>query len=319
MTSHLPHTIPLTLLLLLGACVSSPDAQQPQSLRDAQNLLSQGVEQYQASQYLAAQQLFEQALAQYRLLDNPEGIVASTINIARVLHTGGKHARAQQWLQQARKLNELYQPNNQRQLSEHIELLQAAVEIENHRLNDAAARLEQLIETMGDADIRLGALQLRTRIAQLQNNAFNNWLQRYAGAVNTAGDSAHLARLVRFQAHAAPGVDEQDRLFALALERYRQQANRPGIAATLTEWAQQEIIGRQYLTAENKLLRALRIRLAMRDALHAQQALILLQDIYRQQSRKDEFQKTRDWLQRLSVNGFNQWQAAVQAFDTYPQ
>ena len=310
----------IPLALLLGACVSGPSEQTPQSMREAKSLLSKGVEQYQAYQYQAAAQLFSQALSQYRLIDNPQGIITSSINLARVLHATGKPDRAQQWLQQADKLNRRQKPENHQKLSEHINLLRAAVDIERGKLPDAATRLEQLIGATQQPDIKLGALQLRARIAQIQQSDFSRWLQRYADSVKSQGNhKAQQARLARFQAHAASDNDEQQRLFSRALTLYRELANPPGIASTLTEWAQTELAAQRYTQAEDKLLRALRIRLTLRDALHARQALTGLQAVYRQLNRDDALQQVEYWTDKLSAEDFSQWQAAMQAFDNYPQ
>lgn len=318
MTKRL-HTI-MPLLLLLGACVSSPSEQTPQSLREAKSLLSKGVEHYQTYQYQPAAQLFSQALSQYRLIDNPEGIITSSINLARVLHATGKPERAQQWLQQADKLNRRQKPANYQKLSEHISLLQAAVDIDSGKLSDAATRLEQLLGATQQPDIKLGALQLRARIAQAQQKDFAKWLQRYADSVKAQGNhKAQLARLARFQAHATKNSDERQRLFSRALSLYRELASPPGIASTLTEWAQTELAAQRYTQAEDKLLRALRIRLALRDALHARQALAGLQAVYRQQNRDDALQQVEYWTDRLSAEDFSQWRAVMRAFDNYPQ
>ncbi len=310
----------IMLAILLGACVSSPSEQTPQSLRDAKSLLSKGVEQYQSYQYQPAAQLFSQALSQYRLIDNPQGIITSSINLARVMHATGKPERAQQWLQQADKLNQRQKPTNYQQLSEHINLLRAAVDIDSSKLPDTATRLEQLLGATQQPDIKLGALQLRTRIAQIQQSDFTLWLQRYADSVKAQGNQkAQQARLARFQAHAAPDSDEQQRLFSRALSLYRELANPPGIASTLTEWAQAELAAQRHTQAEDKLLRALRIRLTLRDALHARQALTGLQAVYRQLNHDDVLQQVEYWTDKLSAEDFSQWQAVMRAFDNYPQ
>ncbi len=318
MTKRLYILMPLALLL--GACVSGPSEQTPQSLREAKSLLSKGVEHYQTYQYQPAAQLFSQALSQYRLIDNPEGIITSSINLARVLHATGKPERARQWLQQADKLNRRQKPANYQKLSEHISLLRAAVDIDSGKLSDAATRLAPLLDATQQSNIKLGALQLRARIAQAQQKDFAEWLQRYADSVKAQGNhKAQLARLARFQAHAAINNDEQQRLFSRALSLYRELANPPGIASTLTEWAQTELSAQRYTQAEDELLRALRIRLTLRDALRARQALAGLQVVYRQLNRDDALQQVEYWTDKLSAADFSQWRAVMRAFDTYPQ
>ena len=128
-----------------------------------------------------------------------------------------------------------------------------------------------------------------------------------------------VARLTRFQAQAAPDRDKKNALFSRALELYRQQANRPGIAATLTEWAQQDMADGHPAMAEDKLLRALHIRLALHDSTRARQVLTRLQALYRQNRQDARLQQVNDWLDRLSAAGFDNWQDAIKAFDTYPQ
>ena len=320
MTDPLRHILTGLILLTLAACVSGPAEQLPAPLRQAQNLLGEGVEHYRNGQYPAAQRLFARALEHYRLLDNPQGIVASSINMARVLHASGDTARARQWLQQAGALNRQYQPPNRQQLAAHIRLLQAGIAAEQNRLDDAITALDTLLAGDVDTAVRLGALQLRTRVAGLQQQDFRRWLQAYADAVKAGGNApGPAARLARFQAQAAAERNEKNALFSRALTLYRQQANRPGIAATLTEWAQQDMVAGEAETAEDKLLRALHIRLALHDSTRARQVLTGLQALYRQNRQEARLQQANDWLDRLSATGFDNWQDAMQAFDTYPQ
>lgn len=313
---------PLLLILLLvqGACVGGAGKPAPAALDAAQKRLGSGVEHYQSQHYRDAYQQFVQALNQYRLLDHPQGIVASSINIARVLHAVGNDDAARRWLRKARELNRQYQPPGRAQLAQHITLLEIATAMAHKQDNNddaTAQRLENLISDSRDEDIRLAALQLRTRLAQQTGGDFIGWLQRYTKAVENR-EGAHRARLLRFQAQAGDNGQRQDALFARALAIYRESANKTGIAASLHEWAQLLYERQRFEQAENLLRRALRIRLAMGDRKHSMASLKTLHAVQQAAGRTQQAQTSAYWLAALSAEDFKQWQAAMQALDDYP-
>lgn len=304
---------------LLSACVSGPEQQTAEDVSKAEKLLAAGVSRYDAHDYRTAYDYFNKALYQYRSIDHPEGIVSSSINIARVLHASNQISLSKSWIKKARQLNQDYLPDNHIELSHHIRLLDASIDIAENDTADAEQKLSRLLEENISSGIRLSALQLRTRIAFTTNNDENIWLKRYADAVDSGGKTAqqHKARLLRFQ--AALDKDKHDQYLQSALKIYRSITHQPGMAATLSEWAQFDISENKYPQAEDKLLRALLIRLELRDRPKVGSLLTQLETVYDQTGDTEKGKDAAYWKNKLGEPGFVQWQAIIKDLEDFPE
>lgn len=312
-------SLPL-LLLALTACVSGPGQPLTESQSHAEKLLTTGVDAYNRQNYESAYKHFDQALYEYRLLDDPTGIISSSINIARTHHATGQQRIAKTWIDKARQLNEAYRPESHLTLSQHIDLLDARVDVATEANDAAKTILRKIIDNKNtDKAIALSAVQLRTRIAFSENIERDRWLKRYRETISNSGDTfpVHQARLARFSAQLETDTRKQNQLYATALNKYRRLSNKSGIAATLTEWAQRDSSNRQTALAEDKWLRALLIRLAQHDASDSQAILKNLQALY-QQTHSSKADRARYWYDKLDDADFNLWRSVMQDFDRYP-
>ncbi|MCA1773753.1 MAG: hypothetical protein LC677_14575, partial [Halomonas sp.] len=92
---------------------------------------------------------------------------------------------------------------------------------------------------------------------------------------------------------------------------YRQQTHRPGIAATLQEWADVLIAHNQIEAAHDKLLRALYIRQSLQDRNSSLKTLNSLA-----QTTSDS--KIQVWTEKLQDRNFKQWNEFMTAFNRFP-
>ena len=97
----------------------------------------------------------------------------------------------------------------------------------------------------------------------------------------------------------------------------RSLANRPAIAATLTQWAQLDIKSQMPVQAEDKLLRALFIRHQLADVKNSLRILQKLQLIYADTDNNKQ-QLTNSWIKKISNAEMNDWQQLFSDFETYP-
>jgi len=84
------------------------------------------------------------------------------------------------------------------------------------------------------------------------------------------------ARYQRLQALAARrhgNIEQASKLYQTALQGYRNRYYRPGIAATLEEWADMSLQQQHWSNAQDRLHRALDIRLWMYDRTHSEKDL----------------------------------------------
>lgn len=286
---------------------------------EAEKLQAAGVSRYKANDYEAAYHYFDKALYRYRTIDNPEGIVSSCINIARVLDASNQISSSKRWVKKARQLNHDYLPDNHARLSHHIDLLDASIDIAEDDIDAAERKLTKLLSENITPDIRLSALQLRTRIAFSTENDEAIWLKKYTDAVHGSGVTAlqHEARLLRFR--AALDTDKHDQYLQSALRIYRGITHQPGIAATLSEWAQYDLSEHRYAQAEGKLLRALVIRLELRDRPKVESILTRLESVYEGSGETDKGKNTAYWKNKLSEPGFDQWRSILRDLADYPE
>lgn len=304
---------------MLAACVSSPDDTQPDNISSAEKTQTSGVNRYDAHDYEAAYGLFKKALHQYRTIDNPAGIVTSSINIARTLYASRQIQVASEWVQKAQQLNQLYQPENHLQLDKHISLLTAAIHIENDQIDKAKKQLENVISNKSDSAIKLSALQLRTQIAFNQNQNQLAWLQKYRDAINQNPQSTHHhARAARFSAQLEQDEHKRQSLYGQALNLYRDIAHQPGIASTLYEWADSDIKHNTTNGVENKLTRALYIRLQLKDRHSSSDTLKALQSYYARAGKATHEKNAKYWRKQLNSDNFADWQNIIRDFDGYP-
>ncbi len=256
------HVLALLLLTLsLGACVSPPE-QRPEAVLQGQRFLELGVQAYRGDDYANAAAHFTKALAHYQGLDDRGGILRSRINLAETALAVGNNAAAQRHLDAAAALA---QAEGEGEALRRVALLRATLALKAEQYDAAAALLEPLLADRDD--IGRTALANRAALALARNDAdADTWVQRYAAVAG--GDAALLARSLRFQAELKQRSGDfagADTLLRQALDGYKGIPSRSGTAATLEQWAALLAAQQQWAAAEDRLQRALNIRLWLLD------------------------------------------------------
>jgi len=302
------------------ACASTPEPdRRPEVMQSAEKSLELGVSNYRDNNFDKAEAHFSRALFLYRNIDNPTGIIASCLNIAKTKLSSGQVESARAYAEQAQNIIQ------REQLSEYndrLTLIQSSIAIEDGDTTAARQLIDGLLEKTqanGDHAIRTAALQNRTRIAFMHNAADTaDWLSQYEAALKQPGQNTLLnrARLLRFKATLQPETGEK--LLAEALELYREAAHSPGIAATLSEWGAYDNAGKAHENAIEKLQRALFIRANLHDRKNSQLVLRRLATGYHQLGNTGKAGRASYWLQQLDEPMFKQWDAVISEFEHYP-
>ena len=304
----------MVITAVTTACVSGPDEKQPEAIEAANNALSIGVNHYNDSKQELAISYFNNALRDFRSIDHQYGIASSCLNLSKSHLSLGNIDTAEAYLKQAKNIIER---ENMASLNDHIRIIESSIAIENNQLNQAKEILQPLLANNSNNAYTLAAMQNRTRIAIAEMTANNNgevkqWTEKFEQQIKSSEQNpANKARLARFKAALSSDPKEQETLFAEALDIYRKQTNRPGIAATLQEWADVLIQQNQPEAAQDKLLRALYIRQSLQDRNNSLKTLNSLAKI-------TDDSKTKSWIEKLQNKQFKEWDGFVAAFNRFP-
>ena len=304
-------------ITLLCACSSGPaEKPLPESLSSPAYLLDQGIQEYADNNYASAINIFSKALLQYRSIDNQTGIARSCMNLANAHMAINNNDIAATYL---KKADEIIQQSSLIELQEHLQLLKSTLAINNGAYETALEELPVPLNSK-TVTILLAALKNRTNIAfTLDTDDKQSWLDKYKTLQKkTANTPSHLARIYRFEADLAKDISAQNTLLAQALNISRKIADRPAIAATLTQWASIDIRNNSFLYAEDKNIRALFIRHQLGDVKNSLKILKQLNTIYIET--KDSKQSlTENWIEQLSNNNMKNWPGLFDSYNTYPK
>lgn len=305
----------LLLTAFTGGCVQAHHPfQEPLPLHIAEVNMAQGITAFQYSNYDLAQQKFHNALAIYRGIDDPDGLVRACINLSETLLSQGRTKEAAIALDMARHITER---ENFSQYVARIDLVASSLAIAETRLRDALAILNQYLGPEAPAgrepDILAAALQNMVYLAFLSEELeVEPWIERYGRVLEEAEavSPGHLARLYRFRGMLlqGPGAHEQsDGYFGAALEIYRETLSRGSIAATLTEWARVLMEQDRLQVAEDRLERALAVRTEMRDLNGSREVLRLLLEVRSRRGDKSGEEQVRQWLAEGTIPASTSW------------
>ena len=304
----------IAITLVTTACVSSPDEKQPEAIEAANNALSSGVGHYNNSKHELAISYFKNALRDFRSIDHQYGIASSCLNLSKSHLSIGNTDTAEAYLKQAQRI---IKHENIKQLNNHLSIIKSSIAIENNQLAQAKEILQPLLTNNSNNAFTLAAIQNRTRIAFAEATADNNdeakqWTEKFEQQIKTgAKNPSRKARLARFKAALSNDSDTQEKHLSAALDIYRQQTNRPGIAATLQEWGDTLIQQNINEAAKDKLQRALYIRQSLQDRKNSLKTLNSL-------ARISNDSKTQTWIAKLKNKQFKQWDEFVAAFNRFP-
>ena len=310
--NSLRQLIPL-LMLALSACSSVSD-KRPEPLRKSEYYLEHGVSAFENSDYVTASDFLNKALAHYRSIDDTSGILLSRINLAETALAAGTFEAVAGHLDAAEKLSNRsgyhgFQPR--------LTLLRAQLHWRQHQGEKALQLLNSLLpefdtehrsKEKGDLVI-LGATTLRTAIAFAAREEPPQeallWLRRLSLMLPATDGRTelHHARLLRFEAELAYRTGDTEQAivkFEAALQRYREAATRPAIAATLTELGKLLVKLERWQEAEERLQGALYIRLWIMDRPGSLEVLGLLQTVYQQLGDEARYLQLKGEAERIA-------------------
>lgn len=302
----------LTFSLLSTACVSGPDEKQPEAIEAANNALSAGVSNYNKNKHELAITYFKNALRDFRSIDHQYGIASSCLNLSKTHLSTGNTEVAEAYLIQAQRI---IKNENITQLNDHLHIIESSIAIENNQLAQAKETLEPLLQNNSNNAFTLAAVQNRTRIAHAENNKedASQWTETFEQKIkSSSGNQTHKARLARFKAGLSDDAEIKNKYFNEALNIYRAQTNRPGIAATLQEWGDALIKQNQPDEAKDKLQRALYIRQSLQDRKNSLAVLNSMMQIANSN-------KKITWIEKLQNRQFREWDEFVAAFNRFPE
>lgn len=255
-------------LALLGAC-SAPPPKPPSAVSGPKDALQMGMHFYRDDEYAAATQMFLRALDLYRSVDDGAGQVMALADLADVALVLGEPAAAKSWIAQAQQRAGR---DGLRQFGPQLELLRAQALAQAGQGAEARAALEALLAQGGlDAAVRQSALLERARLAIDAGDEGGAWLERARSAVGGNDGPRVRARLMRLDAAAARrrgDAAQAQRLLEQALELYRADSYRPGIAAANEELAAVALDAKDVPGAADRYARAIQVRLWLRDRTH---------------------------------------------------
>jgi tetratricopeptide (TPR) repeat protein len=298
---------------MLSACSTISD-ERPEPIRKSEYYLEHGVSAFTDSDYIAATDFFNKALAHYRSIDDTTGILLSQINLAETALASGNFTASEQHIRMAESV---VQREDLDEYRPRLTLLHAQMHWRTEQQQEALQLLHILLPQFDENDLSktkpdlllIGATTLRTDIAfaHIAENKIEayRWLRRLSLMLQSAKDATpqHKARLLRFEAHLAFLDGTNDSAFLKleqALQHYRHTASRPAIAATLTEIGQLLMNMEQWHKAEESLQRALYIRLWMMDRRGAKQVMQMLLTIYHEMGDEVRAQQMLEELNKIN-------------------
>lgn len=260
----------LLMTAMLAGCGSRP-ARQPAVMVNSDADMVLGMRAYQDDNYSEARNYFSRALAQYRSVDDRNGQLNALMDLADSALGQGEYMAAREYLSEA---EQIVADGKHSSFKPHIALLDAYADMQVGDSQSAATRLDSLLNaSTTPADVRMAALFARTQTAfDLKSDDATAWLDKLGAALSSNTDVLYQARYQRLQALAAQAHGDSqkaDALFAQALDTYRGSYYRPGIAATLEEWAGVSMQQKDWAGAREQLQRALDVRLSMYDRTHS--------------------------------------------------
>ncbi len=275
----------LCFLTLLTSCVEPPPPEAPPlPLQMADTSLAGGVAAFQSGEYRAARLQFLDALAIYRSIDNPMGKLHAYLNLTETALATHDLQPARAALAQARDLIEKEKIAG---MQARLHLLASSLAVREDNFAKAKEILAPYVTDpfAGNLPAKpvyiLTALQSRTYIAFAEANETEKWVNTLARFMHEKKmkNMQSQARLNRFYAQLALEAgkpSESDMFFSKALATYRVKTSRPAIAATLKEWGKALLEQKRYDEANDRLERALAVRVSMQDIVGGGEILQLL-------------------------------------------
>jgi len=299
------NLLPALAVLLLAACVSPPE-QRPAALAQGERFLEMGVQSFRGDDYANAANHFTNALNHYQGLDHRPGMLHSRINLAETALAVGNTAAAERHLRAAMPLAD-------DAAAARLQLLQSSIALRRGQPDAAVAVLEPLLAAPPPNAVGRSALANRAEAALLRgDDDAAAWVERYAGALRGEQSGAFTARLHRFRAALARRAGDPAAAAALlqqALELYKAIPARAGTAATLEEWGALLMEQQRWDEAEDRLQRALHIRLWLLARQDTAAGLRRLAAVSEATGRPQRAAAQRRWAEIAAGDGRVDWAA----------
>jgi tetratricopeptide (TPR) repeat protein len=239
----------------------------PAAVSEPRAALQFGMQSYNDQRYFAAEQLFVKALGLYRSLDDGRGQVMALVNIADCALVLGE---AQVALRQVQEAERIAGRDGVAGFGGRLQLLKAQALRESGAMAEARAALDVLLEGSSEPTLRSAAVLERARLALESEDGAGAWLAQARAA---APGSASVERLEALSAQRAGDADGASGHLQRALELYRRDAYRPGIAAMHEALGAGALKSAAVPQARDHYERALDVRLWLNDRVHGAAAL----------------------------------------------
>jgi len=250
-------------LLLIGCGAEA--VRRPAVLIDAEEYSRAGLQAYGDAEWRSAQHFFNKALLLYQGVDDQEGVLLSSINLAEVALAQHDDAAAKHYLTLADRIAtddffQHYQPR--------ISLLYGRLALQQKQWAEAAHRLREILPVFKGVravsvpdNTQIAAIASQVKLAFWRKQDELLWVQRYAHALKQTAHNNRdrQARLLRFQADLLlqqGAVADAESKLQQALLLYKQGLSRVGIAVTLLELAQYYQASQRWQDAQEYLTRS---------------------------------------------------------------
>lgn len=283
------------LLALLTACTAANDRERETPGDRAATTFRLGLAAYERDEYRAAYGFFSESLADYRSIDNIEGMLRSLVNRAEAALALYRQDLATESLAEARRLLRYDRAPG---FDDRIRYLEARIATREGDHERATRQLDNLTrDQSAPASLRAAASLQRARIAVETADA--DAPQLIQKARETLADRpAYEPSLALLEADylSANGSDEAAlEAYAEALQGFRRHQNRLGIAATYESWGRLLLTQRAWDDAHDRLDRALTLRLWMTDRARSIANLDELITIAKEQKAEERLNKLVRW------------------------
>ncbi len=301
----------LLALLVIQSC-ASPPAPRPKAIIEAEYFLQQGTSAFYNDEYPLAASSFTQALKIYRSIDDASGMLDSYINLMETSLAIGNLTLAHQQLLNIETMLSSDSENTHRS---RVTLLTVKLLFVEEQYVQAINILQPLLPAFNSQQqveaVDSNTLNIISSMARLavltQRNDATLWLQRLRLAINQ-DDKNHdrfralYLRILALQKQQEGKFSDSKKLLNEALSIYHDQAYRRGIAASLQQLANLEILQQNWNQADALLQRALQINLWTLNQREAKKVLEQLIVTNKKLNNDDLVDSFDEQLKKLGVN-----------------
>lgn len=299
-----------------GVSVSKPFV-----LQNAESYTANGLQAYKESDWEQAQRLFSRALSLYSGIDDQHGVLISLINLTEVSLSLRDYPTAKRYLDSAENI---VKQASLSQYQRRVILLSIQKALQQNQISQAEILLQSLLpefdhvvpSVIPDA-IQITSIANRTKVAFAQQLNETLWIQRYENALKLAANkNPELeARLLRFQSSwlQHQGNYQQSELhLQQALEKYKDNLLRSGIAVTLAELGQLNMDQSRWQEAQDYFNRSIAVYLQLKDRekvvyIAENQVLVALKlgDLDHSKALKQWISQLKDQINHLPAKQFD--------------